>query len=227
MIEFQAFAKIPRYARDCIVSEKIDGTNAQIIVHDVYQHDPVEQPSIPWVWKNEGGVYIFAGSTNRFIMPENDNHGFAKWVQDNAQELVQLGPGRHFGEWWGQGINRGYGLKEKRFSLFNVIRWDRQMFELYKIGSWEKNGRPGDRPVYQYPPGCCHTVPVVDWGMFSNVIVENSLAQLWKLGSVAEPGFEQPEGVVVFHKAGNCLFKKTLVRDEEWKGGGRKVGNYA
>ena len=36
--------------------------------------------------------------------------------------------------------------------------------------------------------------------------------------SVAAPGFMKPEGVVVFHTAGNLGFKKTLEKDEVPKG---------
>jgi hypothetical protein len=31
-IEFQAFPKIPRLVRDCVITEKLDGTNASIII---------------------------------------------------------------------------------------------------------------------------------------------------------------------------------------------------
>ena len=51
--------------------------------------------------------------------------GFARWVETNRERLITLlGPGLHFGEWWGSGIQRGYGLTkgDKRFSLFNVER---------------------------------------------------------------------------------------------------------
>jgi hypothetical protein len=36
-------------------------------------------------------------------------------------------------------------------------------------------------------------------------------------GSVAQPGYMNPEGVVVFHVASGHLYKKTIERDEEWK----------
>ncbi|HLE80817.1 MAG TPA: RNA ligase family protein, partial [Dehalococcoidia bacterium] len=100
--DFQEFGKIYRLSRDCIITEKIDGTNAQVVVLE------------------DGRV--LAGSRNRWITPEADNFGFARWVKEHEEELRSLGPGRHYGEWWGSGIQRGYGLKEKRFSLFNVSR---------------------------------------------------------------------------------------------------------
>jgi hypothetical protein len=88
-----------------IVTEKLDGTNAQVHITD------------------DGR--IFAGSRNRWITPDADNFGFARWVAEHEEELRALGPGSHYGEWWGSGIQRRYGLDEKRFSLFNVGRWTR------------------------------------------------------------------------------------------------------
>jgi hypothetical protein len=102
--EFIEFPKMARFAREIIVTEKIDGTNAQ-------------------VWISDDGTDIRAGSRNRWLTYSEDNFGFAKWVMDHRDELLTLGPGRHFGEWWGSGIQRRYGLDEKRFSLFNVSRW--------------------------------------------------------------------------------------------------------
>jgi hypothetical protein len=97
MAEFREFPKMARLSREIIITEKIDGTNAQIFI-------------------GEDGEFL-CGSRTRWITPENDNYGFAKWAYERKDDLIRdLGPGRHFGEWWGQGIQRGYGLKEKRFS---------------------------------------------------------------------------------------------------------------
>src|SRR4051812_4307796 len=102
--QFQAFPSIARLFRECVVTEKIDGTNGVVHVSD-------------------DGLTVTAGSRSRWITPEADNFGFARWVAEHAEELRALGPGFHFGEWWGSGIQRRYGLDEKRFSLFNVGRW--------------------------------------------------------------------------------------------------------
>lgn len=173
-LTFEGFPKIARLSRPMIVTEKLDGTNAQVIV-------------------TEDGI-VGAGSRNRLITPEDDNFGFARWVADNAEALRGLGPGRHFGEWWGSGVGRRYGLQEKRFSLFNVRRW------------------------YDERPACCHVVPVLYQGLFSITQVELELSKLEVNGSVAAPGFMDPEGVVVFHVAGGYLFKKTIKGDAEPKG---------
>ena len=119
---FEAFPKMGRLYREIVVTEKIDGTNAQVLIE---HKEAMEDPGIQGHRIAEiDGYYIFAGSRTRFITPADDNFGFANWVENNAPELVYgLGIGRHFGEWWGKGIQRGYGLDYKKFSLFNTSRW--------------------------------------------------------------------------------------------------------
>lgn len=174
-MEFQGFPKMPRLSREVIISEKLDGTNAQILI--------------------TADGEMLAGSRTRWITPEDDNYGFARWVKENRAELCKLGFGRHFGEWWGQGIQRNYGLKEKRFSLFNVARWS-------------------DDAVR---PACCHVVPELYRGPFNTNIIELELDLLRTDGSKAAPGFFKPEGIVIFHTAANMGFKKTLDKDEQPK----------
>lgn len=171
--EFLPFPKMPRLRREVIVTEKIDGTNAQVFVGE------------------DGSVR--AGSRSRWLTLADDNFGFARWVNDHADELRELGPGRHFGEWWGAGIQRRYGLAEKRFSLFNAARWASER------------------------PACCHVVPLLYQGPFDTDAIEGCLGRLRNEGSLAAPGFMKPEGVVVFHVAGNVGFKRTLEKDEEPK----------
>lgn len=190
MEEFKAFPKMGRLFRECLISEKIDGTNAQVLV-------------------TESGE-VKAGSRTRWITPEDDNFGFAAWVKAHAEELVKLGPGRHFGEWWGRGIQRGYGLDERRFSLFNVSRWclHGQTPDIWKTG-------PRGEEYFQLPlPPCCGLVPVLYKGLFSTWAVRDELDELKAGGSHAAPGFMKPEGIVVFHTAANVMFKATLENDE-------------
>ena len=177
MTEFQEFGKIARLSRNCCISEKIDGTNACVYI-------------------GEDGEFL-TGSRTRWITPEDDNYGFAKWAMTHKEELLALGPGRHFGEWWGSGCQRGYGLTngEKRFSLFNTGRWN----------------------DLTPPPACCHVVPVLYSGVFTSTAVDACLDILRTEGSRAAPGFMRPEGVVIYQTAGRCYFKKTLERDEEPK----------
>lgn len=175
MKEFVEFPKIPRLKRECFVTEKIDGTNACIHISDDLSE-------------------FLCGSRTRWITPESDNYGFAKWALANKDELMQLGPGTHFGEWWGLGIQRGYGMPEKVFSLFNTGRW-----------------------MKQNPPKCCRVVPILYVGVFNTDAVDNALATLKEHGSSAAPGFMRPEGVVVYQVAGRQYFKVTIEKDEQPK----------
>jgi hypothetical protein len=48
--------------------------------------------------------------------------------------------------------------------------------------------------------------------------VDAILERLRVGGSVAAPGFMQPEGIVIYHAASRTLFKKTIEKDEQPKG---------
>lgn len=213
---FVAFPKIPRLSRDIVISEKIDGTNASIYIvpcREVAYYDS-KQAVVVGDGAIEGAMTIFAGSRNRWIQPGNDNFGFAAWVQTNAQELLKLGPGRHFGEWFGSGIQRGYGLKEKRFALFNTKRW-RSNKGLTTLGIGVSEA---DRPATEISgPSCCDVVPILYTGPFDTLAIRGVLAALEVDGSRIVPGFMKPEGIVIYHKASGCLFKKTLENDESGK----------
>ena len=186
MADFRAFDKIARLSRECVITEKIDGTNAQIFI-------------------GEDDEFL-TGSRTRWITPGDDNFGFSRWAHDHKDELLLLGPGCHFGEWWGAGIQRKYGLEEKRFSLFNTGRWG---FDFDPV--------LGDVTP---PPPCCHIVPVLATGIFSSMLVEGTIEMLRADGSQASLGFMKPEGVVIYHAAARSYFKKTLEKDTEWKGKG-------
>jgi hypothetical protein len=192
MPEFREYPKIARLNREVIVTEKIDGTNAAVIV-------------------TEDGR-VFAQSRTQVITAPNDNHGFRAWVEEHAEDLkTTLGAGVHFGEWWGSGIQRGYGLPkgEKRFSLFNVDRWQSliQPFAPGRnVASIEHNGMT------------LHVVPVLWRGLFDTTVVRGLMDELREKGSRAVPGFMHPEGVVVWHVQGRFGLKATLERDEQPKG---------
>ena len=173
-IEFQPWPKIARLNRDITITEKIDGTNAAVVIA-------------------EDGA-IAAQSRKRLITPEDDNFGFARWAHENGEALFSLlGPGRHFGEWWGAGIQRRYGLGHKRFSLFNTARY----------GGVDFSEIPG-----------LGVVPVLYQGRFGQESIDISLEQLANFGSAAAPGFMDPEGIIVFHSAAQQMFKVTIKGDE-------------
>jgi len=179
--DFKEFRKIPRFSREIIITEKIDGANGLIYIDYAGE--------------------IFAGSRNRWLWGSiqdeihNDNHGFAHWVKTNKDELMKLGPGYHYGEFWGLEIQRRYGLQEKRFSLFNIERWKNNF----------------------YFPRCCSLVPLLYIGPIEDSAIEDCLIELKEHGSKAAPGYMNPEGIVIYHSASRSLFKKTILDDEKWK----------
>jgi hypothetical protein len=196
--EFLPFPKMARLNRDVIVSEKIDGTNGCIAV-------------------DETGTVLKVGSRNRWLRDGEDNYGFYKWAMENREELLKLGPGRHFGEYWGRGIQRNYGLTERRFSLFNVARWVTSQPDPTCPGVFqvEKDAELGE--ILVPGPECCHVVPVLWRGNFHSQHIENTLENLRANGSYAAPGFMRPEGIVLFHTAAGSCFKVTLEGDDKRK----------
>lgn len=170
---FQAWPKIPRWENEkFFFTEKIDGTNACIIISS----DPeiVEKPITTVKSKNpdQPNLFIFAQSRTRLIYPGDDNFGFAAWVKENAHELVKLGEGYHYGEWWGKGIQRGYDIEEKRFSLFNTKRWG---------------------PHNPTTPQCVSVVPTIHAST-----LEEAHQKLVEGGSLAAPGYMNVEGIVMY-----------------------------
>lgn len=165
-VAFRDFGKIPRLATmTAVVTEKLDGTNAQIYVHP------------------DGTVR--AASRNRWITPEADNYGFAAWVAEHAEVLRRLGPGRHYGEWYGtvpgrepgtrKAIGRGYDLTETRLALFSA--------------RWREKGLPEGLPANVHP-----VREVYRGGWFG---VAEAITNLYATGSITVPGWRKPEGAVV------------------------------
>ena len=200
-MDFVEFPKIARISRDCTVTEKIDGTNGQVHIR-LESAAPFEFgiDTQCHLKDTDQTVFVRAGSRNRWLGLDdkvNDNYGFANWVYQHAHELAQLGVGAHFGEWWGQGIARRYDQDRKRWSLFNTHRW-----------GGENSARPA----------CCDVVPVLYQGIFDTACVRVQLERLQLFGSLAALGFAHPEGVVIWHEGAQAYFKKTILKDEEWKG---------
>lgn len=180
-MEFKAFEKISRFTGIMMtITQKIHGTNAQI---RIYEQD------------NE--IKVQASSRTRDIYPHDDNYGFARFVEENKQELIEkLGLGTHFGEWAGPGINSGEGLKEKTFVLFNHERF------------------PAERPL----PKQCMVVPVLYKGHYDYIKVIEIADKLKEGGSVLSPGFAHPEGIVI--EVAGKRYKKVFSPEEtQWTRG--------
>ncbi|KRD08627.1 hypothetical protein ASE48_08685 [Mycobacterium sp. Root265] len=181
-IEFISWPKTPRLSgAGMIITEKLDGTNAAVII-------------------TEDGN-IGAQSRNRLITPEDDNYGFAKWVSENHEALVDdLGPGHHYGEWWGSGIQHGYGLPngDKRFSLFNTGRWAAKADE--------------------FVTPKLDIVPLLSQRQLDTNEIARVVDNLREIGSRAVPGFMKPEGVIVYVPRLKGNFKVLLENNDLPKG---------
>lgn len=198
-MEFVKWGKIPRLHREWEFTEKVDGTNGVLWWTGVV--DGLDYSKIcARVALDDGPVYLFAGSRTRWLTPADDNFGFAAWAAEHAQQLARLGVGRHFGEWFGQNIQRGYGMDGREFALFDQ-RWAQATGE------------------HDWPEGVC-VVPAFGRceGQVLNAAVDIALDELRHKGSVIAPGFMRPEGVVVRHVQTGSRFKVLLEGDNIPKG---------
>ncbi len=163
-VEFKAWDKIPRENPFTVtISEKIDGTNACIVI--------------------DNGEIVGIQSRKRFITPDDDNYGFAKWAEENKPDLLTMGNGYHYGEWAGLGIQKNpLQLDKKHFFLFNTFRWN------------ENNPNR---------PACCDVVPVLYQGELKLDTIPN-LLEIMKGDNITR------EGVVVYYHAFRKYTKHTI-----------------
>lgn len=215
MITFEAWPKTPRLNRDnTTITEKIDGTNAAVIIQkmdflDIWGKDVRDYGAVAWVPGVDDHQWVYlvgAQSRKRLLSRSSDNYGFAHWVLDNASELVALlGVGRHFGEWWGQGIQRRYGMNHKVFSLFNYHRFSKLAQEWH---DWRNRAKA----IYMT------VVPLLGVGKFSDILIQDTLDDLRWGGSVAtaEWGvqFDRPEGIIIRHAELGGNMKVLLENDD-------------
>lgn len=200
-MEFKAWPSIPRMSKErAVVTEKLDGSNSAVRIREATP-DTETTERVVYTMVDGVGYNLWAQSRKRLLQPgkSTDNFGFARWVHDNASALVRtLGAGDHYGEWWGQGIQRGYGLSEKRFSLFNAPRW----VELIK----------SDKPTTEIPN--LYTVPLLYAGPFYSLDVMALREMLYTQGSKAVPGGRGAEGMVVYLREVNASYKVLLENDD-------------
>lgn len=160
MNEFKSFNKILHISKlEMSITQKIHGTNAQVYIYK----DEKEK------------LQIQAGSRSRWLTIEDDNHGFANFIENNKDEFIEkLGEGRHYGEWCGTGINAGEGLKEKKLCLFNWHRW-----------------------IGKSLPTRTTVVPILYNGHLSLDAIVDTMDKLKLNGSFLVPGYMKPEGIVI------------------------------
>lgn len=210
-LEFRNYGKIPRWVNEHVwVSEKIDGSNSCVVI------EPLTEPEFDALFKDLGGYVavvqwddaaygVRAQSRNKFITPGKgtDNFGFAAYVQEHALALAKvLGVGYNYGEWYGSGIQSGYGLMngEKHFALFPTHRISvtaDNYASLLMIPGLEVAPELYEGP---FGEGNC---------------IEDCLNTLREHGSFAysAQGFDRPEGVVVQFKLSGARYKAFIHED--------------
>ncbi|GAB1326953.1 RNA ligase family protein [Streptomyces sennicomposti] len=201
MHEFVEWPKTKRLFRDIVVTEKLDGTNSAV---HISEDEGSLDRSRAYADVDGTRYVITAQSRKRIITPgkTTDNYGFAGWVYEHADSLVRLlGEGLHFGEWWGQGIQRNYGMEDRRFSLFNTDRYDHLNHDDAALFD-------GSR---------VNTVPVLYRGTFADAAICQALTDLGDYGSVAAPGYMNPEGICVYHSQSRNVYKVTLDHNDAGK----------
>lgn len=174
------YPSIQRLSSETVfITEKIDGTNG--IIHIT-----------------PDGL-VLAGSRNRWLMDDagtpikEDNFCFAAWVYENREMLKRLGAGTHYGEWYGKGIQREYGMAECRWASFETF------------GDIDKRGIP---QVDCVPTLCIRQIDSLN-------ILDEVIADLIKTGSRLVPGFMDPEGIVISFKNMNKTRFKKYCKDDK------------
>jgi hypothetical protein len=197
-VGFIKWPSTPRFHKGLTITEKIDGTNACIRILD--------------------GT-VTTQSRKRLITPDDDNFGFARWAYDNAGALTDvLGYGVHFGEWFGEGIQKNpLGIEGKRFALFSP---------------WKFNDTEKERIENS---GLVEFVPVLFEGQADEWTIPHTIENLRIYGSRVHgaasytrevfPGEDGSyevsacaEGVIVWHRETQQKYKILLEQDAIHKG---------
>lgn len=208
-LQFQKFDSIARLYRDVVITEKIDGMNCGIHIAKVDKYSSTSETGAMFAISIDGQWWhVTAQSRKTLLYLNNDANGFASWVFKNSRELITLlGPGSHYGEWWGKGIQRSYHQPRNYFSLFNTKRW--------KVG------------MVEHIDGL-QVVPVLYEGVFSDEANRGALERLKLCGSIAARMVDdrkldfRAEGIVGWHTALNLYYKVTLNGDGH-KGAAQKA----
>lgn len=204
-IEFQAWPKTPRLFREIVITEKVNGTNSAVIIREIHEEDKPSDLRLAAIHRDGRYYEVAAQSRNRLIFPgkTTDNYGFAAFIQHNAEALFDLlGAGRHYGEWWGDGIQGQKTISNMRgFALFNTDKHG-------GMHEWLK--APDGRDVLVEP------VWEIYRGPFSEERIQRELDELKKNGSYMNPTFEA-EGICVFHTQSRQVYKYTIEGDDAGK----------
>jgi hypothetical protein len=190
MGEFKGWGSTTRENKNKTITEKLDGTNACVVIYN---------------------GKVTAQSRKRIVTPDDDNYGFAKWVDKNKEALLNtLGYGYHYGEWYGEGIQKNpLGIEGKRFALFHATKYtEGNGFDLSRVQGLE-------------------TVPLLHHGQCDVWTIPHIMQELEEYGSKVEgakvvgqietfPGFAihaKAEGIIVWNNETKTRTKILLEND--------------
>lgn len=177
---FKPWPKIGRYTNNkIIISEKMDGTNGCFII--------------------KNGEVVGCQSRNRLLSINDDNMGFAKWVDQNKNTLKIFPDGYYYGEWCGPGIQKNpHNLDEKTFFMFPT--------GVTKFLDPLKN---------LLPTSTLKFVNILYSGVYTSTIVDKTMSEL--AANAKRKGYK-PEGVVIYSISNNVFQKATFENPEgKWK----------
>jgi len=231
--QFKSWGSTPRFHKGLHITEKIDGTNAGISVvgvgHEEMSWDysgtvPDDAIYVPHRTQDDSdpgfGYLVRAQSRKRIITPGNDNFGFAKWVWDNAEGLANLlGFGYHYGEWYGEGIQKNpLAVAGRRWALFNTWHWGRKE-NLERLRMVDIPGLtlvPVLHDEQRDGPADYFTIP----GVIEGLKVGGSRADGYMtLPNAHKMDFhvEGPEGIIVWQRETSQRYKILLQEDDKHK----------
>lgn len=221
--QFKSWGSTPRFHKGLHITEKINGTNAGVSVQGFAKglRFLMESEDAKFVEGVDCDYLVRAQSRKRIITPGNDNFGFAAWVWENAGALANLlGYGYHYGEWYGEGIQKNpLAVQGRKWALFNTWHWGRpENLEKLKAA-----GIPGLTTVpvlhdeQRDGPADYMTIP----GIMESQSLYGSKAEGAALISEGfdweDDRYAEPEGIIVWQRETAQRYKILLREDDKHK----------
>lgn len=218
--QFKSWGSTPRFHKGLHITEKIDGTNAGVCVQGVSKTVFDGHPDAMRVFGEECDYLVRAQSRKRIITPGNDNFGFAAWVWENAASLANLlGHGYHYGEWYGEGIQKNpLAVKGRRWALFNTWHWGRKenLDRLRMVDIPGLTTVPVLHDEQRDGPADYMTIPAIINGLNAGGSRADGFMTLPNAHKM-DFHVEGPEGIIVWQRETRQRYKILLREDDKHK----------
>lgn len=219
--QFKSWGSTPRWHKGLHVTEKIDGTNAGVSVQGFSKGTAPEFATDGLVVAGVDCDYVVrAQSRKRIITPQNDNFGFAAWVWENADGLANLlGYGYHYGEWYGEGIQKNpLAVSGRRWALFNTWHWGSKpnLDRLRMVDIPGLTTVPVLHDEQQDGPADYMTIPAIIEGLKAGGSRADGYMTLREAHKM-DFHVEGPEGIIVWQRETRQRYKILLREDDKHK----------